>query len=343
FKNDSYAFNLDIQSSKPYTLYMGDGFGSLTPKEEKGYGHIGPVVFVDGQRSQDKPEKLAEPKKYTGKTGWAALCDKFFIAAIIPKGPVDAVSMKGSTDLGLVAVKGADGGSYLVYAGPKEYDRLKSFNIGLEQSIDFGWFSFIAKPLFVVLKFFYGIVKNYGWAIILLTIVVKLLFAPLTHKSQKAMKKMQKLQPMFAELKEKYKGDAQRMNAEMMAIYKREKVNPMGGCLPMLIQIPVFIALYNVLNNAIELRQAPFVWWLTDLSSKDPYYVLPILMGLSMVVMQKMTPTSMDPMQNKMMMFMPVILTFMFISLPSGLVLYFTVSNLLSMAQQFYINKYSTD
>ena len=154
---------------------------------------------------------------------------------------------------------------------------------------------------------------------------------------------MQKLQPLFAELKEKYKGDPAKLNKEMMELYKKHKVNPMGGCLPMLIQIPVFIALYRVLGNSIELRHAPFIFWLHDLSAKDPYYVLPLLMGVSMLAMQKMTPTSMDPKQNMMMMLMPVVMVFMFINLPSGLVLYFTVSNLLSMAQQLYINKYSAD
>ncbi|HLB25006.1 MAG TPA: membrane protein insertase YidC, partial [Nitrospirota bacterium] len=233
--------------------------------------------------------------------------------------------------------------SFIFYGGPKEYDRLKAVGAGLERSVDFGWFAFIAKPLFVSLKYFYGMVHNYGWAIIIITVIIKLIFAPLTHSSQKSMKRMSKLQPHFAELKEKYKGDPTRMNQEMMGLYKKHKVNPLGGCLPMLIQIPVFIALYNVLNNSIELRQAPFALWLTDLSAKDPYYVLPILMGLSMLAMQKMTPTSMDPKQNRIMMLMPVVMTFMFINLPSGLVLYFTVSNLLSMAQQLYINKYTED
>ncbi len=232
---------------------------------------------------------------------------------------------------------------FSLYVGPKEYDRLKAAGHELERAVDFGWFTVIAKPLFVALKYFYKLVGNWGWAIIILTVIIKVLFAPLTHKSQKSMKRMQKLQPLFAELKEKYKGDPAKLNKEMMELYKKHKVNPMGGCLPMLIQIPVFIALYRVLGNSIELRHAPFMFWLHDLSAKDPYYVLPILMGVSMLVMQKMTPTTMDPKQNMMMMLMPVIMVFMFISLPSGLVLYFTVSNLLSMAQQFYINKYSVE
>jgi YidC/Oxa1 family membrane protein insertase len=351
FKGGTYnvAGEVDVQGIKGYTLYGGDGFGSLTsPLAKKGYGYVGPLTIVDGEKHKDEPAKLTEKKQYKGAHGWTGITDKYFIAALVPRDGLKAVVAKGVSDWGSVGLAVPyDGGlpkeDFLLYAGPKEYERLKDIGSGLDRAVDFGWFTFIAKPLFVSLRFFYELVGNWGWAIIIITVIIKLLFAPLTHKSQKSMKKMQKLQPLFGELKEKYKGDPQRLNREMMELYKKHKVNPMGGCLPMAIQIPVFIALYNVLNNAIELRRAPFALWLTDLSAKDPYYVLPILMGLSMLVMQKMTPTSMDPKQNKIMMIMPVVLTFMFINLPSGLVLYFTISNLLSMAQQFYINKYSKD
>ncbi len=346
FKNGGYDVALDVKTSgmKSYTLYMGEDFGSLSSNEKKKIGYVGPLTMVDGEKHKDDPAKIEAVKSYSGTKGWTGVGDRFFMAVVIPDGGIRAVVGKGSSGMGYTGVMVTQPEEkFLVYAGPKEYDRLKALDQNLSQAVDFGWFTFIAKPLFVALKYFHSIVKNWGWAIIILTVIVKLLFAPLTHKSQKSMKRMQKLQPMFAELKEKYKGDPARMNQEMMALYKTHKVNPMGGCLPMLIQIPVFVALYNVLNLSVELRQAPFGLWLTDLSAKDPYYILPVLMGLSMLVMQRMTPSSMDSMQNKIMMFMPVMLTFMFISLPSGLVLYFTVSNLLSMAQQFYINKYSTE
>ncbi len=364
FKNGTYSVGVEVEAVgyKGYSLYMGDSFGSLTTKAQKGYGFTGPLVYIDGEKlpkssfthwlsgvfGQNKPEPEGTLKQYQGKHGWAAMTDKYFMAAIMPKDGIKAVTGAGDSEWGFVGLMVPyDGGGpsldAVFYAGPKEYDRLKALGGDLDRSVDFGMFTFIAKPLFVALKFFYNMVKNYGTSIIIITVIIKLLFAPLTHKSQKSMKKMQKLQPLFAELKEKYKGDAQRMNKEMMEIYKKHKVNPMGGCLPMLIQMPVFLALYAVLNNAIELRRAPFAFWLQDLSAKDPYYVLPVLMGLSMLAMQKMTPTSADPKQNKIMMLMPVFLTFMFISLPSGLVLYFTVSNLLSMVQQVYINKYSND
>ena len=341
---NNYAFGLDVKTTgvNTYTIFMGEGFGDVTENEKRAF--VGALTYVDGSKEKDNPAKITAIKTYQGRSGWTGITEKYFIGAIRPDDGFRGIVGRGEQGLGFVGVDatGADR-KFLVYAGPKEYDRLKALGGDMQLAVDFGWFTFLAKPLFFALRFLYRLVGNWGWAIILLTVIVKLIFAPLTHKSQKSMKKLQKLQPLFAELKEKYKGDPQRLNREMMDLYKKHQVNPMGGCLPMLIQIPVFIALYNVLNNTIELRGAPFMFWLHDLSAKDPYYILPILMGLSMLVMQKMTPTSMDPKQNMMMMIMPVVLTFMFISLPSGLVLYFTISNLLSMAQQIYINKYSKD
>jgi YidC/Oxa1 family membrane protein insertase len=347
FKDGSYVINgsFEVKGYSSAVLYMGDGFGSVTDlKGKKAYGFVGPFTLVDGAKHEDNPAKLPAEKTYTGNTGYTGVTDKYFIAAVVPSGPFKGIVEKGSLGNGLVGVQSpGPAEKFFLFVGPKEYDRLKAAGHELERAVDFGWFTVIAKPLFVALKFFYKLVGNWGWAIIVLTVIIKVLFAPLTHKSQKSMKRMQKLQPLFAELKEKYKGDPARLNKEMMDLYKTHKVNPMGGCLPMLIQIPVFIALYRVLGNSIELRHAPFIFWLHDLSAKDPYYILPILMGISMLVMQKMTPTTMDPKQNMMMMLMPVVMVFMFINLPSGLVLYFTVSNLLQMAQQFYINKYSPE
>lgn len=356
FQSGTYAVGLDVAVNgfDSYRLLMGEDFGSLTTAANKGYGFVGPLIYVDGQFKEKgfvhwvsnlfgkSEEEKKEIRDYKGSAGWAGLTDKYFLAAVVPDGAIDAVVARGATDWGYVGVEAlSKDGPFkgYIYAGPKEYDVLKAAGHDMHKAVDFGWFTFIAKPLFVSLKFFQGLVGNYGWSIIIITFIIKLLFAPLTHKQQKSMKRMSALQPRINELKEKFKGDPQRMNTEMMELYKREKVNPLGGCLPMLVQIPVFIALYNVLNNAIELRHAPFALWLVDLSAKDPYYILPVLMGVSMFVMQKMTPSTMEPMQAKMMMFLPVVMTFMFVSLPSGLVLYFTVSNLLSMAQQLYINK----
>ena len=207
------------------------------------------------------------------------------------------------------------------------------------EAIDLGWYSILAKPLLSILKFFYSYTRNYGIAIILITIILKLLFFPLTQKSYKSMKEMQKLQPKMTELKEKHKNDRDAMNRAMMELYKTHKVNPMGGCLPMLVQIPVFFALYKALMFSIELRHAPFAFWITDLSAKDPYYITPVIMGVTMFIQQKMTPSNMDPVQAKMMLALPVVFTFMFLNFPSGLVLYWLVNNILTIAQQYYINK----
>jgi len=233
--------------------------------------------------------------------------------------------------------------AYRLFFGPKDLDILKSQGAGLEQALDLGWFSAIAKPLLYVLKFFYKYTNNYGIAIIIITVIIKLLFFPLTHKSYKSMKDMQKLQPKMAELKEKYKDDRDGMNRAMMELYRTHKVNPLGGCLPMLIQIPVFFALYKALMFSIELRHAPFMLWITDLSARDPYYVTPIIMGATMFIQQKMTPSTMDPMQAKIMLALPVVFTFMFLNFPSGLVIYWLVNNVLTIAQQMYINRITSD
>ncbi len=275
---------------------------------------------------------------------WIAQEDKYFTAALVPVTPVEGAHLWSEKDTAEIALKlSSQKNDLILYAGPKEYDRLKLLNAGLEHIIDFGWFAFVAMPLFWVLKFFYSFLGNYGWAIIILTIITRIPFIPLLHKSQQSMKKMQKIQPMMAELKEKYKNDSAKMQKETMALYKKYKVNPIGGCLPMFLQIPVFIALYNVLLRAIELRGAPFIFWITDLAAKDPYYILPVVMGGTMVLQQKMTPSAMDPKQAKMMMLMPVIFTFMFLSFASGLVLYWLVNNILGIAQQYVANKKATD
>lgn len=225
------------------------------------------------------------------------------------------------------------------YAGPKDPEILNSLGYHLNAAVDYGFFHFIARPLLVILNFFYKYSKNYGISIILLTILIKLAFFPLSHKSYKSMKALQKLQPKMEEIRKKYANDKEALNREMMLLYKRHGVNPLSGCLPMLVQIPFFIALYQALMNAIELRQAPFMFWLNDLSAKDPYYVTPILMGATMLIQQILTPSSGDPTQKKMMYLLPVVFTFMFLNFPSGLVLYWLVNNVFSIFQQLYTMK----
>ncbi len=206
-------------------------------------------------------------------------------------------------------------------------------------TVDYGFLTFIADPLFSILSLIHGVVGNWGWAIILLTILIKIVFYPLSAASYKSMAGMKKLQPRIQTLKERYKDDKQKFQMEMMALYKKEKINPAGGCLPILIQIPVFIALYWALLESVEMRQAPFALWLQDLSAPDPYFVLPVLMGLSMWAQQKLNPAPMDDIQKKVMTIMPIALTFLFLTFPQGLVLYWVVNNVLSMAQQWFINK----
>ncbi|MBI4824320.1 MAG: membrane protein insertase YidC [Nitrospirae bacterium] len=340
FYSDSYRFDLkdELKGIPEYEITLGTDFGVSSKKDAT--AHIGPVLLTDSDRVELTVKKLKEPKTYKGKLRWIAQEDKYFFASLVPLQGMNeakawehqgsaAISLKGDSELN----------SYIVYAGAKDHEKLKALGIGLEHIIDFGFFSIIARPLFWLLKFLNKFVGNYGWAIVLLTIIVRIPFIPIVNKGQKAMKKLQEIQPKMAEIREKYKKDPKRMQTELSELYKKYKVNPMGGCLPMLLQIPVFFALYKILSVAIELRGAPFMLWVTDLSLKDPYYIMPIVMGATMVIQQKLTPSGGDPKQQKLMMFLPVIFTFLFLSFASGLVLYWLVNNVLSIVQQVYMNK----
>src|SRR4030043_1844295 len=228
---------------------------------------------------------------------------------------------------------------FQIYLGPKEIDRLRELGADAEKLVDFGWFTIVAKPLLWFLKLTNKITGNFGIDIIILSILIKIIFLPLTQISMKSMKEMQKVQPEMNRLKEQYKNDKARLQQEIMLLYKRRKINPMRGWLPMVIQIPVFIALYNALQYTIEMRHAPFFLWIKDLAAKDPIYITPLIMGATMVLQQKMTPTAADPTQAKMFLLMPVMFTFLFLNFPSGLVLYWLTNNVLSIAHQYYMNK----
>ncbi len=226
-----------------------------------------------------------------------------------------------------------------LFIGPKETRRLAKEAPGLELTVDYGWLTVISSPLYWLLDKIHLVVGNWGWAIIILTMIIKLVFFPLSAASHKSMANMRKMTPRIKTLKERYGDDKQKLNQAMMKLYKEEKINPLGGCLPVLIQIPVFIALYWALLESVELRQAPWIFWIRDLSAPDPYFVLPILMGASMLGQQMLSAVAMDPIQKKIMMAMPIVFTFFFLFFPSGLVLYWTVNNLLTIAQQYTINK----
>ena len=225
------------------------------------------------------------------------------------------------------------------YMGAKSYKTLDTIDPQLTSIIEYGWFTFISKPLFQALMFLHGIFGNWGWSIVVITILLKVILFPLTFKGMMSMQKLKDLAPQVKELQEKHKGNPQKSSAAMMELYKRNNANPMGGCLPMILQIPVFFAIYRVLLNAMELQGAPWVMWITDMSVKDPYFVLPILMGATMFIQQSITPTTVtDPMQQKIFKWLPVVFTFFFMTFPAGLTLYWFVNNLFSVAQQYYIN-----
>ncbi len=282
--------------------------------------------------------------------GWAALIQHYFVGAWVP----DAAALNH------YYTKALDGPRYLVgvvqpeqtiarwqsgtlaiklYAGPKLQDHLAQVAPNLELTVDYGVLTIIAQPLFWLLEYIHGVVGNWGWAIVLLTLMVKLVFYHLSAASYRSMANMRKLQPRIVTLRERHGDDRQAMGQAMMALYKTEKINPLGGCLPVIVQIPVFISLYWVLLESVELRQADFVLWLTDLSSKDPYYILPLIMGATMLIQMKLSPTPPDPLQAKVMMFLPIVFTLFFAFFPSGLVLYWVVNNALSILQQWHITR----
>ena len=309
----------------------------------------GPAVFTDAEKFQkvEFADILKNKAKFAQKAdnGWLAMVQHYFVAAWLPAAGTqrEYFMRKVGEDLysaGVILPVGADGKSTIsLYAGPQEQDQLEKIAPGLDLVVDYGWLTVIAAPLFWVLGAIYKLVGNWGWAIIGLTMLLKGIFFPLSAASYKSMAKMRVLTPKLMKLKETYGDDKQRLNQEMMALYKKEKVNPLGGCLPVLVQIPVFIALYWVLLGTVEMRNAPWLGWITDLSVKDPYYVLPLIMGATMFIQTKLNPTPPDPIQAKVMLYMPIMFTVMFLWFPAGLVLYWTVNNILSIAQQWQITR----
>lgn len=282
------------------------------------------------------------------KGGWVAMLEHYFVAAWIPQKDADnQLYSMVSNGNGVIGARGPEvtipaGESVTLtsvfYAGPKDQDHLANLADGLDLTVDYGFLWFISQPLFALLTLIQSLVTNWGVAIIIITLLIKGLMFPLTKVQYESQAKMRNLKPKMDEIQARYKDDRQKLGPAMMELYRKEKVNPMGGCLPMLIQMPIFLALYWVFVESVELRQAPFALWIQDLSVQDPYYVLPVLYGISMFVMQKLTPmTVTDPMQQKIMMWMPVMFSVFFLWFPSGLVLYWVVSNLISLAQMLYI------
>lgn len=369
FAPDSYLIDLKVEvfngSDQAYQGSLAVGLRNSFNKNAGRLGFEGPSGYVEGKLQQIKVKDIEEQNKFTGKISWVALVDRYFMTSIIPSEDLNGrmvVAKNDQTiknqivkDISALSPQQRDVIKLKLFLGPKSLSLLKSFNNNLDKAINFGWFDFLAKPCLWFMNFIYGFIPNYGIAIIILTIITRGVFWPLAKKSYKSMGEMRKIQPLMQEIREKYKDDKTRMNQEMMTLYRTYKINPMGGCLPMIIQLPVFFALYRMLYSAIELRHAPFFGWISDLAAPDrlfhfsfkipfmePPYGIPVLtliMGASMLLQQKMTPTPGDPAQAKMMMLMPVVFTFIFINFSSGLVLYWLVSNIFSIAQQYFTQK----
>ncbi len=328
--------------------YVDQGVGFTTLPTYTG----GVIYTTDKKYEKIKlPDLANKPLMRDAAGGWAAVIQHYFVGAWLP-GAQERVQYFGDRrgadlyalgykTLEPVKVGPGDKASFStrLYAGPKEQHRLEKVAEGLKLTVDYGWLTFIAAPLFWVLEWLHKLLGNWGWSIIALTILIKLAFHPLSVASYRSMAQMRKLQPRLQAIKERYGADRQKLNEAMMEMYKTEKINPLGGCLPILIQIPVFIALYWVLLESVELRQAPWALWIKDLSTRDPYFVLPLLMGGSMLVQQLLNPQPLDDMQKKIMYVLPVVFTFMFLWFPAGLVLYWVVQNVLSIAQQWWINR----
>ncbi len=317
----------------------------------------GPAVYTNKEKFNklefteiDKNKITIPTQVAAGDPGWIAMVQHYFAGAWIPgdkfardiyAGKIDnglyRIGMQ--TPLGVVAPGSTIVEKSRLFVGPQEESVLETIAPGFELLKDYGYLTILAKPIFWLLEKIHGYVGNWGWAIILLTILIKLVFFPLSAASYKSMARMKDVQPRLMAMREQYKGEPQRLNQAMMEMYRKEKINPLGGCLPVVVQIPVFIALYWVLLSSVEMRGAPWVLWIHDLSVPDPYYILPVIMAASMFVQTKLNPTPPDPIQAKVMMYMPIVFSVMFFFFPAGLVLYWVVNNLLSIAQQWQINQ----
>ncbi|RJP43796.1 MAG: membrane protein insertase YidC [Desulfobacteraceae bacterium] len=372
FFPDSYKINIGVllnnRSGQPLERGLEVLLANPAPDGKGGFSFEGPFAHIDGALEQIKMGDIAKKSLLTGDVAWAGMTDRYFMTAVVPESPGDSgVRLSHNQAKNLVEVRivqpsmimmpdGIQPYSFCLFLGPKRIPDLAQCGGSLEKAVDFGFFDIIAKPcLWLMNQIYDRAIPNYGVAIILLTMLIKLIFWPLGSKSYKSMAEMKKLQPLMTDIRKKYKDDKKKMNEEVMNLYRTYKVNPMSGCLPMLVQIPVFIAFYRMLYESIELRHAPFWLWINDLSAPDRLFqfditiplmhppfgipVLTIIMGATMFLQQKLSPPPGDPTQARIMMMMPIIFTFIFINFPSGLVLYWLVNNVLSIAQQYYITK----
>lgn len=363
FTGEGYGFKMEVLvagavEDKVSEITLKWARGSVTNQHEGFYGFSGVEALLGRKLIKEKASDLTKGKLLQGEVRWAGYADTYFLAAAVPPDEDSSrlqMEARGGTIETRITTSWSpqkEPVSYTLYVGPKELDALNAVDRSLSRAVDLGWFSFIAIPLLYLLRLSNSLTGNYGADIVLLTVLVKVLFLPLTNKSFKSMSDMKKLQPQLERIRARYQNDREQMNKETMELYRRHKVNPLGGCLPMLLQLPVFIGLYQVLMQAIELRHAPFLGWINDLSQPDrlgtlaiPFVnppgipVLTLLMGGTMFLQQWMTPPVGDPTQQRLMMFMPLMFTVMFVNFPAGLVLYWLTNNVLSIAHQYVWNK----
>jgi YidC/Oxa1 family membrane protein insertase len=329
--------------------------GNKPGGESKFYSTFtGPAVYTDTEKFQkldfDKIESGKDEHATKADNGWVALIQHYFVSAFVPqdKAPREIFTKKVATNLyaigsilplGSIAPGATVSMDAHLYSGPQETQALEKIAPGLDLVKDYGWLTIIAKPIFWLMTQIHKVLGNWGWTIIMLTVLIKLAFFPLSAASYRSMAKMKLVTPKMQSIRERFKSEPQKMNQAMMELYKTEKINPLGGCLPIVVQIPVFISLYWVLLASVEMRNAPWLGWIHDLSAPDPFYILPVVMAVSMFIQTKLNPKPPDPMQAKIMMFMPIAFSVMFFFFPAGLVLYWVVNNILSIAQQWTITK----
>ena len=364
FHRDSYVVDIRYRvinnSATPWDGYLYNQYRRAEVASDDALGFMSVIPSYTGAAFFDRVNKYNKisfsdmrDEQFSQQTdnGWVAMLQHYFVSAwLLEDGQKNEFYTRalpgqmytaGYKNLAPTRVAAGSSGELKasIYVGPKEVRLLEKEAEGLDLTVDYGWLTPVSAPLFWLLDKIHAVVGNWGWAIIILTILIKLAFYPLSAASHKSMANMRRMAPRIQTLKERFGDDKAKLNQAMMELYKKEKINPLGGCLPILIQIPVFIALYWALLESVELRQSPWILWIDDLSQPDPFYVLPILMGVSMLVQQMISAVAMDPMQKKIMMALPIMFTFFFLFFPSGLVLYWTVNNLLTIAQQWYINK----
>ena len=336
YPNGNYDLHVKLDNSKEYFITPGfrpnvaiDNYtfhGSLIKEADETLR-----VIDDGDAVGEKGSMAAQ---------FAASTDRYYATMLYNLNTgLDVVVSSIHEESPLLFIKGRDDLKLSGYIGPKDHVTLSAIDASLTDVIEYGFFTFISRPLFNLLQFLHSLTGNWGWSIVLMTMLIRLVLFPLTYKGMVSMNKLKALSPKIKELQAKYKGDKQKLNTHMMELYKKHGANPMGGCLPMLLQIPVFFAIYRVLQNAIELKGAEWIFWVEDLAIMDPYYILPVAMGVTMFLHQRITPTNFtDPMQEKIMKFLPLIFTFFFVTFPAGLTLYWFTNNLFSIAQQYYVN-----